>query len=174
MKSKILSRIRNVNSAVDSFIDFFSDVEKNEIFFIKMKLGRRNERSQIFSHEKNNFCHFFYFTLSFFLRMISQMDWTLALNEFHGLAHHGLVLRVSFFINNLVIQFSQCIFPHLQKSPPYSKTSNKENAEVFLRERKRERKKSQAIAFCEQKMCVRVCISVILRVSGCASVPVQT
>ena len=123
---------------------FFPMLRRMNFFFIKMKLGRRNERSQIFSHEKNNFCHFFYFTLSFFLRMISQMDWTLALNEFHGLAHNGLVLRVSFFINNLVIQFSQCIFPHLQKSPPYSKTSNKENAEVFLRESKRERKKESS------------------------------
>ena len=55
-----------------------------------------------------------------------------------------MVLRVSFFINNLVIQFSQCIFPHLQKSAPYSKTSNKENAEVFLREREREREKKES------------------------------
>ena len=101
MKSKILARIRNVNSAVDSFIDFFSDVEKNEIFFIKMKLGRRNERPQIFSHEKNNFCHFF----------------TLALNEFHGLAHHGLVLRVSVSLTIWLYNFPNAFFPTCKRVP---------------------------------------------------------
>ena len=44
MKSKILSRIRNVNSAVDSFIDFFSDVEKNEIFFHQNEIRSKKRK----------------------------------------------------------------------------------------------------------------------------------
>ena len=89
--------------------------------------------------------------------MISQMDWTLALNEFHGLAHHGLVLRVSVSLTIWLYNFPNAFFPTCKRVPLILKQAIKRMQKYsWEREREREKESSHCILWTKNVCaCVR-------------------